>query len=111
MQDLEKIYKALADKNRIRILKLLEQKPMCVCELVDIIKVSQSTISKHLKKLVDAGLVISKQEGLWTNYQLSRNSIYAEKLLSNLTDWLNDDKVIVNDRKKAKQVDRSILCS
>ncbi|MFH1428923.1 MAG: metalloregulator ArsR/SmtB family transcription factor [Candidatus Margulisiibacteriota bacterium] len=110
MKTLEKTLKALADKNRLRILKLLEQKPMCVCELVYTIKISQSTVSKHLKKLVDTELVIAKQDGLWTNYQLNINNIYSQILLSHLNDWLNDDKVIISDIKKARQANRVILC-
>lgn len=109
MNELEKVFKALADKNRVRILKLLEQKPLCVCELKAVIRISQSTISKHLKKLVEAGLVEASQDGLWTNYQLKKQDKYCKRLLADLAKWLNDDKEIIDDRKKLKGTDRNII--
>jgi ArsR family transcriptional regulator, arsenate/arsenite/antimonite-responsive transcriptional repressor len=51
MKDIEGLFKALADKNRIRILKLLESRKCCVCELADLLGITQPSISRHLKKL------------------------------------------------------------
>ncbi|MEA1901476.1 MAG: metalloregulator ArsR/SmtB family transcription factor, partial [Thermodesulfobacteriota bacterium] len=68
MKEFVKVMKALSDINRVKIVKLLQHKMMCVCELQTALKVAQPTVSKHLKILEHAGLVVSKKEGLWVNY-------------------------------------------
>jgi ArsR family transcriptional regulator len=93
MKDFIKVMKALSDPTRVKILKLLEKKRLCVCELQTALGIAQSTTSKHLKILEDAGLVISKKDGLWVNYTLSdgQQSPYAATLLGNLRHWLNGE--------------------
>jgi len=111
MDRLEKTFKALADKNRIRILKLLEKKKMCVCELAFVLGMTQPNISKHLKKLKQAGLIRDEQEGFWTNYFLNKaNNQYNKILMANMRSWLNDDQIIKRDLKKAKNINRTKLC-
>jgi ArsR family transcriptional regulator len=111
MDKLEKTLKALADKNRIRILKLLEKKRMCVCELASVLKVTQPNVSKHLKKLKSAGLICDEQKGFWTDYFLcTPKDVYARALLKNLCSWLNNDKGIKMDLEKAKTTSRTRLC-
>jgi ArsR family transcriptional regulator len=84
--------KALSDPNRVKVVKMLQQKEMCVCEIQMALGVAQPTVSKHMKVLEDAGLVRSKKEGLWVNYSLSSgNSAYASTLLGNLKHWLHED--------------------
>jgi ArsR family transcriptional regulator len=96
MKDFIKVMKALSDPNRVKILKLLQQKTMCVCELQGALKIAQPSVSKHLKLLEEAGLVDYKKEGLWVNYYLAdgRASPYAASLLGNLKHWLEDDPEI-----------------
>ena len=111
MKDLEKIFKALADRNRIRILKLLRRRPMCVCELAPILEIAQPSVSRHLKKLKAAGIVGDEQDGLWTNYYLNREAAEPGKtLLQNLHAWLNDDPIIKSDLEKSVRIDRKDLC-
>ena len=66
-----KVMKALSDPNRVKIIKLLEQKKMCVCELQGAIGIAQPTVSKHLRILEEAGLVDYQKDGLWVNYYLT----------------------------------------
>jgi ArsR family transcriptional regulator len=66
-----KVMKALSDPNRVKTLKLLQQKTMCVCEIQAALQVSQSSVSKHMRILEDAGLVTFRKQGLWVNYHLS----------------------------------------
>jgi ArsR family transcriptional regulator len=96
MKDFIRVMKALSDPNRVKILKLLQQKTMCVCELQGAIQISQPSVSKHLKLLEEAGLVDYKKEGLWVNYFLAdgKASPYAASLLGNLKHWLEDDPEI-----------------
>jgi ArsR family transcriptional regulator, arsenate/arsenite/antimonite-responsive transcriptional repressor len=112
MEKLEKIFKALADKNRIRILKLLEKKKMCVCEIAFALRMTQPNISKHLKKLKQAGIISDEQKGFWTNYFLSKadSNQYNKILKANLRGWLNDNRIIKGDLKKVKNIDRAKLC-
>lgn len=110
MKDLDAVFKALADVNRVRILKLLSRRRMCVCELAFVLGVSQPAVSKQLKKLVGAGLIDSEQDGFWTNYFVSPQSLYAKKLLSLLGQWLNDEKAVVDDLKRAEKANRKKLC-
>lgn len=96
MRDFIRVMKALSDSTRVKILKLLEKRMLCVCELQAALGIAQSTTSKHLKILEDAGLVISKKDGLWVNYMLAdgRESPYAAALLGNLRHWLNEESDI-----------------
>ena len=96
MKDFIKVMKALSDPNRVKILKLLQQKSMCVCELQGALQISQPSVSKALKILEEAGLVDYKKEGLWVNYYLAdgKASPYAASLLGNLKHWLEDDPEI-----------------
>jgi ArsR family transcriptional regulator, arsenate/arsenite/antimonite-responsive transcriptional repressor len=64
-------FHALSDPLRVNVLELLRQRELCVCDLCDILGVSQSKLSFHLKTLKEAGLVRSRQEGRWIYYSLN----------------------------------------
>ena len=93
MKTFLKVMKALSDPNRVKIIKLLEQKKMCVCELQGALGIAQPTVSKHLKILEDAGLVTFRKDGVWVNYELAdgSSSPYVASILGNLRHWLEDD--------------------
>lgn len=93
MKEFIRVMKAVSDPTRVKILKILEKRMMCVCELQTALGTAQSTTSKHLRILEDAGLVDSFKDGLWVNYTLAdgRESPYAASLLGNLRHWLNDE--------------------
>jgi ArsR family transcriptional regulator, arsenate/arsenite/antimonite-responsive transcriptional repressor len=110
LTDLEKVMKAMADKNRLRILKMLQQRKMCVCEIREVLGLSQPSVSKHLKILKDAGIITDDQEGLWTNYYINSQNEYARSLSGLVKGWLAKDIVIQNDLRQAKAADRSKLC-
>jgi len=114
LEDLEKIFKALADNNRLRILKLLEKKAMCVCELAFVLEIAQPSVSRHLKKLRAAGLVEDRQAGFWSNYVLASARTgkrgYAQALMARLRSWLNDDRRVLGDQTRARRADRNALC-
>ena len=103
-----KIFKALSDKSRLRIVKMLEVKPMCVCEIREIIGFSMSTISNHLKIITDAGIVVSNKEERYRNYKLNSNNPSVQKVL-NLLSEISDDELIA-DRERAVLVDRKNIC-
>lgn len=110
MKTLNNAFKALADINRVRILKLLEKRKMCVCELAYVLDISQPAVSKQLKKMARAGFIDSEQDGFWTNYFISAKNEYAKRLLALLSCWLNDESIIKADQKKTKKANRKKLC-
>ena len=112
MKSFVKVMKALSDPNRVKIVKLLQQKYMCVCELQGALKLAQPTVSKHLKILEEAGLVDYKKDGLWVNYFLAdgKSSPYAASLLGNLKHWLNEDTEIAELMEKAMFINREDIC-
>lgn len=109
----ENIFKALSDKNRIRILKMLQKKSLCVCEITDTLKLAASTVSNHLKILTQTGLIISYKDGKWINYSINSNpeNNLLTSVLLYLQFVLEDDDTIIKDRKAILKVDRNVLCS
>jgi ArsR family transcriptional regulator len=96
VKDFIRVMKALSDPNRVKVVKMLQQREMCVCEIQESLCLAQPTISKHLKILEDAGLVQSKKEGLWVSYRLSSGgSPYAASILGNLKHWIETDPDIL----------------
>ncbi len=110
MQHIEKTLKTLADQNRLRILAMLGHHKMCVCELAFVLGITQPSVSRHLSKLMKAGIIASEQDGYWTNYYLKENNSCARTLLSNLKKWICCEKMVKSDLKKAKKADRFRLC-
>jgi ArsR family transcriptional regulator, arsenate/arsenite/antimonite-responsive transcriptional repressor len=110
LKAVEKVFKALADKNRLRILKMLQRKPMCVCEIREVLGLAQPTVSKHLKILKEAGIIEDDQKGLWTNYYLNSQNDYARSLSGLVKGWMGRDTIIKNDLGKAKSANRTKLC-
>ena len=108
-----KVMKALSDPNRVKIIKLLQQKMMCVCELRGALKIAQPTVSKHLKILEEAGLVDFAKDGLWVNYYLAdgNDSPYAACVLGNLKHWLDEDPEISELVKIVPFLNREDLCA
>lgn len=112
MLSFTRVMKALSDPSRIKIVKLLQHRTMCVCELQGILELAQPTVSKHLRLLEDAGLVESSREGLWVNYNLSNGaaSPYVATLLGNLRHWLEDDPDIRSAVARLPFMNREELC-
>jgi len=112
MREIVKLFKALSDPNRIRILKMLELRPLCVCEITEVLQLATSTVSKHLSILRDVDLIIDNKEGKWVNYKLnmSGRGINAKELLVLIGTSLNDDRVICADFRRVKEVDRNTIC-
>jgi len=104
-----KIMKALSDPNRVKIIKMLQQRPLCVCEIRSALGISQPNVSNHLRILENVGLVEYYKEGLWVNYYLAdgKASPYAASLLGNLRHWLDDDPQIAALVENVPDLDRT----
>ncbi len=111
MKDFIKVMKALSEANRVKIVKMLQHKMMCVCEMQAALQITQPSVSKHLKILEDAGLVDSKKDGLWVNYLLTDgvSSPYAAALLGNLRHWLEQDREIVELTRARADADAATI--
>ena len=112
MKEFIEVMRALSDPNRLKLLKLLQKREMCVCEIQASLGIAQPTVSKHLKILEDAGLVGRRKEGLWVNYSLTDGdqSPYAASLLGSLRHWLDDDAEVRDLIEKSKGLRREDLC-
>jgi len=111
MQELIGISKALTDETRIRMLKLLLERDVCLCEMQEIFPISQSQVSRNLKMLTDAGLLKRWREGKTVVYIAKRDSKnpYRRALLDTLADSFNDNEVVSRDREKLKQaIDKKV---
>ena len=105
------LFRAFADPTRLRILHLLTPGELCVCDLVDVLRVPQPKVSRHLAYLRRAGLVLARRQGFWTHYQLApaQNSLHT-KLLDCLTCCVGTLPELAADAKKlrARRPDRVI---
>ena len=112
MKDFIKVMKALSDPNRVKLLKMLQRRVMCVCEIQAVLEIAQPTVSKHLKVLEDAGLVSYEKDGLWVNYLLTdgASNPYAATLLGNLKHWLEDAPEIVQIVETLPNIRREDIC-
>ena len=112
MKNFLRLMKALSDPNRVKIIKILQHKPMCVCEMREALQVSQSSVSKNLKILEDAGLVNFRKDGLWVEYSLTDGSAspYAASLLGNLRHWLEDEDEVKELTVKIPFIRREEVC-
>ena len=113
MKEFISVMKALSEPNRVKILKMLQHKVMCVCEIKELLGISQPSVSKNLKILEEAGLVASKKEGLWVNYYLTdgESSPYVATLLGNLKHWLEQEPEVEELFKRLPDIQREDICN
>jgi ArsR family transcriptional regulator len=103
---LVRVSKALADETRIRMLKLLLEKDICVCEMEEIFPISHSQVSRDLKALMDAGFLKRWHDGKCVVYVADRvnSNKYCRALLDVLADSYNDNEEVKRDRERLQQV-------
>ena len=113
IEEKTKLFKSLSDSNRLRILKMLQVKPLCVCEITDVLQLATSTVSKHLSILKETGFIIEEKDGKWVNYLINPRPSDARisSILSTLDFWISDDQIIIIDKQKVQKVDRVEVCS
>ena len=108
MKKIANIFKALSDDTRLRVIKLLQERELCVCELMQVLEMSQPRISRHLSVLKNAGLVEDRREGKWIHYSLRKETQGKEIkiLLDAMVVMANDDAVVKADKKNLKKAIR-----
>ena len=112
MENLTHLFQVLSDSNRIRIIKMLQVRSLCVCELSAVLGLAYSTVSKHLSILQNAGFIYTEKKGKWSYYHSAQSpgSIYVSSLLAKLKLWLNDDEQILADRKRVEMNSTNEIC-
>ena len=115
MREFMTICKALADENRVRALLFLRGGELCVCQVIEMLGLAPSTVSKHMAVLYQAGLVASRKEGRWVHYRLLGKE--APPRIRATIRWLEEclaaDPRAAEDAKRLKTVrrlDLSDLC-
>jgi ArsR family transcriptional regulator len=89
--DNARVFKAFCDEKRLMILEMLQNGEKCACVLLEKLNIAQSTLSHHMKILVESGIVSARKEGKWTYYSISPNGVtVAKELLINLTDIIEN---------------------
>ena len=106
MNNILTILKALADETRLRIMNILFQRTFCVCELQEILEMSEPRVSRHLGILKEAGLVDCEKRGKWYHYSLSKK-IENDELFKYLKGEFEKEEIYNLDTKKSKSVNLS----
>jgi len=108
MRDFVKLFKALSEETRIRILKVLLQRECCVCEVMQALDISQSRASRNLGILEDAGFIKSRRDGLWIVYSIDEQKMnsYAGTLIELLRGSLVNEEIILQDKKRLSRAMR-----
>lgn len=85
------MFKAFCDENRLQILELLQDGERCACRLLDEMKITQPTLSHHMKILCDSGVVVGRKEGKWMHYSISKDGL--EDVMNYLNELMKKTKM------------------
>jgi ArsR family transcriptional regulator, arsenate/arsenite/antimonite-responsive transcriptional repressor len=99
MNELAAIFKALSDETRLRIIKLLEQGELCVCDITAALDMVQPKVSFHLNALKEAGLIRDRKQGRWIHYRLDTSDMFKRFLILTVIEKAPLDAV-QQDRKR-----------
>ena len=102
---LEFLFKALADHTRLRLINLMGDDEVCVCFFVEVLKINQPKISRHLAYLRRAGVVSARREGKWIHYRLVEPpDAHAATIFRELRAGLPNDPAMKNDRARLEKI-------
>ena len=108
MQDFLSITKALSDESRLRVLLTIKDGELCLCQVIDVLGLSPSTVSKHMNVLQKAGLVLRRKSGKWHYYRLvdASDSASARHALDWVLQELKTDPTVRKDARRVRGVRR-----
>jgi ArsR family transcriptional regulator, arsenate/arsenite/antimonite-responsive transcriptional repressor len=99
------LFKALADRTRLRLLNLMAPGEVCVCFFVEVLGTNQPKISRHLAYLRRAGVVAARREGKWMHYRLNAPSDeHAARVFAEVMKWLGEDREMQKDRARLTNI-------
>lgn len=99
MNELTTIFKALSDETRLRIIKLLEQGELCVCDITAALDMVQPKVSFHLSTLKEAGLIKDRKQGKWIHYSINDKDLFRRMLILSACERM-DDSTAKTDRNR-----------
>jgi ArsR family transcriptional regulator len=103
--EMELLFRALADRTRLRLLNLMAEHEVCVCFFVEILKTNQPKISRHLAYLRRAGVVRARREGKWMHYRIvDPPNPHAARIFGEVRAWLAEDAAMQRDRAMLAKV-------
>lgn len=98
-------FRALADRTRLRLLNLMGDDEVCVCFFVEVLKVNQPKISRHLAYLRRAGVVEARREGKWMHYRIVEPAdAHAARIFKEVRTWISEDADMRRDRERLVKV-------
>lgn len=101
----ELLFKALADRTRLRIINLIGAEEICVCFLVEVLNTNQPKISRHLAYLRRARVVAARREGKWMHYRIEEPpEPHAASIFREVRTWLANDAEMFRDRSRLNQI-------
>ena len=106
MQILISKLKALSDPNRFRIIMMLKERTLCVCELLEVLEIAGGTLSNHLKILKNADLIEQTKDGRWVEYHIKDENSLA--LINQIEEHLTDRKQIEKDKDYISRINRDV---
>src|SRR5882762_1874371 len=93
------LFKALADRTRLRLINLIGEDEVCVCFFVEVLRINQPKISRHLAYLRKAGLVSTRRQGKWMHYRVTAPpELHAQRIFEQVLTWLKEDREMQRDR-------------
>jgi ArsR family transcriptional regulator len=99
------LFKALADRTRLRLINLMGEDEVCVCFFVEVLKTNQPKISRHLAYLKRAGLVSARREGKWIHYRIVEPpDAHAANIFREVRTWLENDQAMQTDRARLRKI-------
>jgi DNA-binding transcriptional ArsR family regulator len=101
------ILKALSDESRLRTFLVLQEHELCVCQIIELLQLAPSTVSKHMSILKNAGLVESEKKGRWVYYRIANSA--NQKGIQQTSEWLMQSLVHDQTIKKDQQTIKKIL--
>ena len=112
MNELTIIFKSLEEDTRLRILALLmEAGELCVCDLITVLQLPQSTVSRHLSHLKNAGWLQDRREGVWIHYSIVKQlGSLQQSLLPTIRYFLQEQEIVKQDMESLKERDKSSPC-
>jgi Predicted transcriptional regulators len=103
--DMEMLFRALADRTRLRLLNLMSDGEVCVCFFVEILGTNQPKISRHLAYLRRAGIVAARRDGKWIHYRINKpTDSHAASVLGDVQAWFSQDIEMQRDRTRLMKV-------
>ena len=100
MQNLTQIFKALSDETRLRILSLMKEGEICVCDIAETLNMTQPNISFHLSMLKESGLIKDRRNGRWIHYSLDESDMFTRFILLGVFERMNDSGIKTIKRSK-----------